>query len=155
MASEESRRPGRPSTYTPQLATIICERIADGESLRRICRDEAMPGKSTVWQWLDAHPEFAAQYARAREMQAEGFFEEIIEIADDGRRDYQESEEGAFLVDHDHIQRAKLRVDARKWVAARMAPKKYGEPARNTANPEEGGGGDESGPGLQDPNPDV
>jgi hypothetical protein len=66
-------------------------------------------------------------------MQAEGFFEEIVEIADDGRRDYQETEEGASLVDHDHIQRAKLRVDARKWVAARMAPKKYADPGRQAA----------------------
>lgn len=154
MASE-GNKVGRPTTYTPQVATIICERIADGESLRRICRDEDMPGRTTVWQWLDAHPEFAAQYARAREMQAEGFFEEIIEIADDGRRDYQETDEGAFLVDHDHIQRAKLRVDARKWVAARMAPKRYGEPARNIAKPDDGGDDEEAGPGLKDPNPDV
>lgn len=133
MASEESRGPGRPSSYTQEIADAICERIADGESLRGICRADDMPNKVTVWRWLDAHPDFCTQYARAREMQAEGFFEEIVEIADDGRRDYQETEEGAALVDHDHIQRAKLRVDARKWVAARMAPKKYGEPSKTAA----------------------
>lgn len=142
MASEEASKIGRPSIYSQELADTICDRLADGESLRSICRDPAMPSKMTVWRWLDSKPDFCAQYARARELQAENFFEEIVEIADDGSRDtyMKQNEDGSEYpaVDYDHIQRSKLRVDARKWVAARMAPKKYADPGRQlAANPED------------------
>jgi len=86
-----------------------------------------MPSQTTVFRWLRDQADFREQYARARDDQAEAIFDEMLEIADDGRRDYTVDEEGRMLVDHDHIQRAKLRVDSRKWVLGKLKPKKYGE----------------------------
>jgi hypothetical protein len=117
---------GRPSDYSQDTADAICERIAEGESLRSICRDESMPSLSSVFKWLSAQPEFADQYARGREAQADTLADEIVDIADDGKRDYVDAD-GVRTVDHDHIARARLRVDARKWIASKLKPKKYGE----------------------------
>lgn len=118
---------GRPSLYTPELANDICERIASGQSVVDICANDGMPDKSTVYDWLASKPEFADLYARAREQQADRYFAETIAIADDGRNDTQLDEEGNVRVDHDHINRSRLRVDTRKWAAARLSPKKYGD----------------------------
>ena len=120
---------GRPSNYTDEIAASICERIADGESLRKICRDDAMPDKATVFRWLadDSRTDFRDQYARAREAQADAMADEILEIADDGRNDKYTDEDGRERTDQDVIARSRLRVDARKWLASKMAPKKYGE----------------------------
>lgn len=117
----------RPSSFTQAKADLICTRLADGESLRSICSTEGMPDRVTVFRWLRERDEFRIQYARAREDQAESIAEEMMEIADDGRRDYTEDEEGRLAVDHDHIQRSKLRVETRKWLLAKMAPRKYGD----------------------------
>ncbi len=119
----------RPSKFTQKLADNICERIADGESLRAICKGGAMPSKTTVMRWLGdvRNLEFRDQYARAREMQADTLFDQILSIADDGSNDTQRTEDGKVIVNHDHIQRSRLRVDARKWMTAKLAPKKYGE----------------------------
>ena len=123
---------GRPSDFTQETAAQICERIANGESLRRICLDDAMPGMSTVFQWLTAHAIFAEQYAHAREAQADTLADEIVDIADDGSRDYAVDEQGRQIVDHDHITRSRLRVDARKWIASKLKPKKYGDKVEAT-----------------------
>ena len=72
---------GRPSDFTAEMANTICERIADGESLRQICTGEDMPGRSTVRQWLAKYPEFARQYAHARDQQADVMAERIIDAA--------------------------------------------------------------------------
>jgi len=117
---------GRPTDYSDDLAGVICGRLADGESLRSICRGEGMPSVSMVMRWLGANDQFREQYARAREVQAESMFEEMLEIADDGRNDWVEKEQGS-AVDHEHVSRSKRRVDTRKWMLARMAPKKYGD----------------------------
>lgn len=120
---------GRPSDYTQATADEICSRIALGESLRSICRDDAMPHIATVQRWLSASNEFREQYAHAREMQADSMFDEMLEIADDGSNDWMDSNRdgGDRLVDHEYISRSKLRVDTRKWMLARMSPKKYGD----------------------------
>jgi hypothetical protein len=87
-----------------------------------------MPPESTVREWvLDNRGGLAAQYARARELQAEHWADEILEIADDGAGDWHLGEKGERLVDHDHIQRSRLRVDTRKWLLAKLLPKKYGD----------------------------
>lgn len=121
----------RPSDYTEHLADTICDRLAEGESLRAICRDEQLPSTTTVKRWLRKHEAFRAQYAQAREDQAEHFLDEILLIADDNSRDTVEIEIApgvkALQVDHDVIQRSKLRVDTRKWAMSKLAPKKYGD----------------------------
>jgi hypothetical protein len=89
----------------------ICERIAAGESLRAICRDQDMPSAATIRSWLHESEAFRARHARAREDRADVLADEIIEIADRA--------EGPTA--------ARLQVEARKWAAAKLAPRRYGE----------------------------
>jgi hypothetical protein len=122
---------GRPSTYSQELADTICGRMAEGESLRSVCRDDQMPAISTVMLWRNHNAKFSEQYARAREMLLDVRADEIIDIADDGRNDFMEREiaEGVVIkvVDHEHISRSKLRVDTRKWELSKLVPKRYGD----------------------------
>ena len=105
---------GRPTTYTPEIALEICARIQEGQTLNQVCRDPDMPGNRTIYDWLTIHPEFSQMYARAKEDQADTYADEIIEIADQSQ--------GGKMAD---VQSASLRVDARKWVAAKLKPRKY------------------------------
>jgi hypothetical protein len=120
---------GRPSTFTQKTANIICERLADGESLRAICADEDMPGRATVFQWLAANESFADQYARARDAQADAIFDEILHIADTpqmGQKSVSKAT-GLEITEGDMIEHRRLQVEARKWVAGKLRPKKYGD----------------------------
>lgn len=131
------RKIGRPTSFSQDIADAICERLASPESLRSICDDDDMPSKTTVLRWLRQNEEFRAQYARAREDQADAFADEILDISDDGRRDYAKDEDGNDVVDHDHIQRSKLRVETRKWLMGKMAPKKYGDRLQLANDPDD------------------
>jgi len=133
---------GRPSSFTPECADIICERLANGESLRKICLDEEMPDQKTVLRWLargdleNAEEEFATfrqQYARAREMQADTIFDEMLDIADDGANDYMGEDE---KYNGDAVQRSRLRIDTRKWMAGKLKPKVYGDKTLLGSDPE-------------------
>ncbi len=125
----KKRKTGRPSLYTDALAAEICRRLAEGETLRSVCRDKAMPDKATVLRWLadKKKADFREQYVYAREMQADALFDEALEIADDALGDWTVDKDGKKVVDHENIQRSRLRVDTRKWAAGKMAPKKYGD----------------------------
>lgn len=109
----------------------ICERIAKGESLRAICETEGMPAASTVCGWLAEDAAFAEQYARAREAQADYYADEIVAIADEPPNLVPTTDDKGEVVevalDGAAIQRQRLRIDARKWVASKLKPKKYGE----------------------------
>ena len=112
----KAKRPiGRPSSYSKETADKICDQIARGMSLRAICLSDDMPATSTVCLWLSKDPEFSEQYARAREEQADTFVGQIIDIADNVPPDSAE------------VAKAKLQIDTRKWIAAKLAPKKYGD----------------------------
>ena len=113
--SDTRRKIGRPSKYSDEMVENICEKIANGRSLRSICAEDGMPPMKTIYRWLEANEGFRHQYARAREKQADYFAEEIIEIADSA-----EAESAA-------VSKAKLQIDARKWAASKIAPKKYGD----------------------------
>jgi hypothetical protein len=104
---------GRPSDFTPELGQLILERIAEGESLRKVCRADDLPSRETVRRWLRDDPEFRAQYALAREEQADAKFEEAWEIAD--------------AATSETVQVARLKVDTIKWQASKLAPKVYGD----------------------------
>jgi hypothetical protein len=118
---------GRPSGYGAQIAEHICGEIAAGKSMRQICRAQAMPDIATVFRWLARHAEFRDQYARAREAQADYMAEEILEIADDATNDWTKREDGSATINAEVVQRSRLRVDARKWLMAKLQPKKYGD----------------------------
>jgi len=115
-----------PEGYGQDTADAICERLADGESLRSICRDEQMPSTSTVCKWLSKNAAFAEQYTRARELQADALFDDILEIADDGRNDWMEREgEGneGWRENGEALRRSHLRIEARKWMAGKLKGK--------------------------------
>lgn len=121
---------GRPSTFTQKIADEICERLIEGRSLRSICLDDKMPATGTVCRWLGENENFREQYERARDAQADTLADEIVDIADDGSNDFMERKRGEdteIVVDKEHVLRSKLRVDARKWVASKLKPKKYGD----------------------------
>jgi hypothetical protein len=122
---------GRPSRYTEEIAHEICTRLGLGESLRKICRDDHAPSLATVMLWLNTKPDFLEQYTRAREIQAETQFDELIDIVDQPPElNHILDKDGKPIevkFDSSYVQWMKLRVDTRKWTAARMAPKKYGE----------------------------
>lgn len=109
--AKEKKSVGRPSGYTQKTAITICTRLVEGESLRSICRDKEMPGISTVFQWLGEHTGFAEQYAHARDSQADTLADEIIDIADNC----------------EDVNKARLMVDSRKWIASKLKSKRYGD----------------------------
>lgn len=126
---------GRPTDYCLETVFRICERLVEGESLRAICRDPEMPGIATVFRWLHAHETFREQYAHARECQADTFADELTEIADDGRNDWMQAnggEDAGWKANGENVQRARLRVDTRKWIASKLKPKKYGDKIETT-----------------------
>ena len=131
--SEDARRPrGGQTVYTQEAADEICRRLSEGETLRQICRSDHMPAESTVRNWVsDDREGFAAHYARAREAGYQRMADELIEIADDGTNDWMERENSdgssVTVVDHEHIQRSRLRVETRKWLLAKALPKIYGD----------------------------
>lgn len=129
----------RPSKFTQALADSICEHIASGKSLVTWCSEAGRPNYSTLTRWLDAHESFRTSYMRAREDQADFLAEEIIQIADDGRNDSYQDDEGNVRTDHDVIARSRLRVDARKWYAGKVAPKKYGDKVQTEVSGVDGG----------------
>ncbi|MGZ0073358.1 terminase small subunit-like protein [Sphingobium limneticum] len=122
------RTRARASRKTEKIRQEVLQFIVAGESIRSICDREGMPCKSTVMNWIAADPEFRAGYVAAKALYAEVLAEEIIEIADDAKYDWVEGENGKEL-DYEHVQRSRLRVDSRKWLAARLSPKRYGDSA--------------------------
>jgi hypothetical protein len=110
--------------YTEKLADEICERLSLGESLRAICEDAHMPTETAVRKWaVNDVNGFSSRYTSAREAQADHYAEEIVTIAD--------TAEDANL--------ARLRVDARKWFASKVAPKRYGDKITQQLTGPEGG----------------
>ena len=113
--------------FTQKIFDEICLRIAEGESLRKICKDEKMPNITTVWHWLNNNEALDKQYARAREEQAETLVDEMIDIADYKKYDTYLDEDGREKINQEVITRSRLRVDARKRVASKVKPKKFGD----------------------------
>lgn len=112
--------------FSNEIFDQICEKMADGKSLRSICKSDDMPNRATVFRWLAENEALSDQYARAREAQADAIFDDCLEIADkfDGRE----------ITEPEHIQRAKLRIDTRKWMAGKLRPKKYGDKLDHTSS---------------------
>ena len=105
---------GRPTKYSTEWAEQFCARIAEGQSVAEICGRRDQPSQQSVYTWLREDEDFLERYARARDAQADKLFKECLEIADKATPE--------------NVSVARLQVDTRKWAAARLAPKKYGEP---------------------------
>ena len=126
------------STFTQEIADAICERLADGESLRSICLDENMPRVPTVLRWLSTNEAFRSQYAHARELQADALADQILDISNTPVMGITETtkEWGLEIKRSDMIEHRRLQIDARKWYAGKLRPKVYGnniEPENNDA----------------------
>lgn len=112
--------------YGKETRDAILSRLAAGESLRKACEGEDMPEPQTVLRWVQAEPNFAEQYARAREVGYLLLADEILEISDDSTGDMMLTEHGE-KPDTERVARSKLRVDSRKWLLSKMLPKVYGD----------------------------
>jgi hypothetical protein len=99
--------------YTEEIAEHICDQLASGLSMRKICREPGMPDRRTVERWMESNPDFAAKCARAREI---GFDEN----ADQMREEIDAEED---------VSKARLIFDYGKWRLSKLAPKKYGDRA--------------------------
>lgn len=127
------------------IADVILTRIADGESLRSICKDDAMPFRETVRLWLINVPGFAGQYARARDEQADTYADEIAAIADErppmvGDTNHQAGEkageDGNTRMDSAFVAWQRVRIDTRKWIASKLKPKKYADKVELSGDPD-------------------
>ena len=127
---------GRPTKYSKLLADKICCELSEGKSLRTVCLSDKMPDKSTVFRWLREYETFRDQYETAKQEATDALAEEIQDISDDGTNDWIEidlyDKKGNVtgtktVLNHEHVQRSRLRVDTRKWIMAKMKPKKYGD----------------------------
>ena len=129
---KEPKKMGRPVAINEEIIARICEEISTRPvSLKTICTPEEMPGVSTVWDWISKDKDFSDRYARAKEAQANLLAEEILAIADDNRLDEEtrfDQEGKEYVVENKEIvNRSRLRIDARKWLAAKLLPKKFGD----------------------------
>lgn len=128
---------GRPTKYNAEIAAEITSRMSEGETLKAICEDDRMPHASSIYLWLSKHPEFSELYTRAQSDRANRLADEILEIADDGRNDWMErngEDNVGWIANGEALQRSRLRVDTRKWLASKMLPKQYGDKIQGAAD---------------------
>lgn len=121
---------GRHSTYNAEVADRICARLAEGETLRAICRDEGMPPWRTLYHWIEDHADFAARIARARELGFDAIAQEALSIADTPviGEETEESDDGKTRVKRaDMLGHRKLQVETRLKLLAKWDPKRYGD----------------------------
>jgi hypothetical protein len=109
-------------SFSDELAASICAMLAEGKSLRRVLKEPGMPAMSTVFVWLQNYPSFTEQYARAKEESADALADDIIDLAE--RVERGEVDPNA----------ARVSLDAKKWSASKLKPKKYGDKVDLTTN---------------------
>jgi hypothetical protein len=126
-----SRPVGRPSTYDKTVADAICERLAAGESMRKICKSSPeLPSRPTIYRWLEENLEFARAYAIAMICRMEDMADECIEIADevvDQRLDDKDPDAPRVVEDKQTQFKTRTRLEERHYWLSKMGPKKYGD----------------------------
>ncbi len=130
---------GRKSEYTEEVANAICEQLAEGIPLREICRQDGMPAWRTVYDWKDAHPDFATRITRAREIGEDAISQECLRIADTpvmGTKTVSKAT-GMEITEGDMIEHRKLQIETRLKLLAKWNPKKWGDKMQHTG--EDGG----------------
>ena len=127
--SEPKKKKGRQSTYSVDVCNAICERLERGEPLLQILRDDGMPKPRTVYDWQDAHPEFAAQFARARDIGFDAIAEDVLRIADTPMEgeETEDTPQGLKIKRGDMLGHRRLQVETRLKLLAKWSPKKYGD----------------------------
>ena len=120
----KTKKVGRPTKYSILMAAKICSRLAEGQSLRTVCKEKGMPDKATVFVWLANHKEFNDQYAKAKEESTDAHLEMMQDLGDDAIALSQavgEKRAGAV------VQAVRLKADNLKWIMSKLKPKKYGD----------------------------
>lgn len=127
------------------IMDIVCERISTStRSIATILKEpyngHGLPDYTTFKRWIAVDDDLCTQYARAKEDQADFMAEEMLEIADDGSNDWMErngkdGENLGYQVNGEHVQRSRLRLDTRKWLASKLKPKKYGDKTTIAGDP--------------------
>lgn len=125
---------GRPSSFNADVARKICDRLASGEVITRICDDPAMPSYPTVMRWLtdaEGNPErmaFRESFAQARARLLDRWAAEVVTISDEAQVGQKSMAE---------VTAARLRVDSRKWLLSKLRPERYGDASRLEVNVKE------------------
>jgi hypothetical protein len=131
------------SAYTPEIGDRICLGLMEGLSMPEVLKAPGMPGKSTVYGWLQTNPEFKAKYREAREAQMYGLADDLMDIANDGRNDWMErnGKDGTpgYVLNGEHVQRSRLRIDTIKFLLAKMLPKEFGDTVKAEISGPNGG----------------
>lgn len=127
---------GRPTDYNEEIAKIICDRVATHEcGIQKLCNMyDDMPNKSTIRLWKLTHPSFSIQYANAKRLQVENYAEDIVDISDDDSGDIKYDKDGNESLNGEFVARSRLRIDTRKWLASKLAPKIYGDLKKEESN---------------------
>lgn len=115
---------GRPIEYTDEVFNHICEKLSDGKSLKRICESDNMPCKATFYNWINNSKDLLDKYTRAKADSSDALAEDIQDIADD------------VLNGKYEANNARVAIDAKKWIASKLKPKKYGDKLDMTSNGE-------------------
>lgn len=126
---------GRPSDYTEELAERFCAELAQGQSMVAVCKSEEYPHRATIFRWIGKYPEFRDKYEKAKEECADYLVEEMLDIADNGSNDWMErngEDNEGYQLNGEHVQRSRLRLDTRKWIASKLKRKKYGDSSTTT-----------------------
>jgi hypothetical protein len=105
----------------------VFKEIEKGRALRNVLKDENTPHADTFYEWLEKDSFKSERYARATQIRADVIFDDMLIIADQNENDTYTNEDGKVLINNDVINRAKLRIDTRKWVLSKLNPKKYGD----------------------------
>lgn len=116
-----ARRPGRPTKYSKALTARLCAQLAQGKSLRTVCKMDGMPYIATVYLWFPKYPEFIEQYEKAIGDRTDAHIEDMLDIADNQNED---------------AQSRRIRIDVRKWIASKLKPRKYGDKIEVSGDPD-------------------
>jgi hypothetical protein len=126
---------GRPTKHTQDLADRLCDQLADGKSLRKVCESDEFPSKTTIFNWLRTNESFLDQYTRAKTETADSHVDDLVDgvenigspVLDDDGKAVMIKGKPLMVVDMVAIAHAKLIAETKKWAAIKLSPKKYGE----------------------------
>lgn len=122
---------GRPTKYSQKLADKLCASLSMGNSLKKTCEQKGMPTPSTVFNWFRLYPDFLESYTRAKEESADAMAEEIIDISNQPimGEEVMLNKDGEIVTvkRSEMLGHRRLQIDTRKFLMAKMKPKRYGD----------------------------
>lgn len=135
--------PGTKTIFTPELCSKICDFVIEGYTMRQIAAMDGMPTKASIFRAMSRNEDFAAAYAEARDLQTMMWEDDLTDIADNSNNDWVEKERAngstEIALNHEAMQRSKLRIETRKWLMACRKPQKYGTKVSQEISGPDGG----------------